>query len=101
MIFVQNVVMVSPLREDDTPGWIYDPETAWYARVIMFFTADIKRKGGLPPRTVRLAFVSWFHEYNLSNSKCITHSAKTVTMWNCYGFIMVHIGPSPSLTYSE
>ena len=66
--------MIRPCYEGDdhTTPWKFGMNTAWYARACMFFTAELKRKGGLPNLQVRLAYVRWYHRYTLDSGKLLS-----------------------------
>jgi hypothetical protein len=53
------------------PGldWEFTLHEAWYARVVLFFTAELQRKYGKPNALVRLAYVQWYHRYDLDSGE--------------------------------
>uniref|UniRef100_A0A7S1HI76 Uncharacterized protein n=1 Tax=Hemiselmis andersenii TaxID=464988 RepID=A0A7S1HI76_HEMAN len=62
----RNVVMFNPCDGGTEDNWEFDLHTAWYGRPLIYFTCELSRVNNLCPIKLRLAFVSWFHEYDIS-----------------------------------
>lgn len=60
----------SPTAGDfELDGWKFSFDEAWYARVVLFFKAELKRKNGKPNALVRLAYVQWYHRYDVDSGE--------------------------------
>jgi hypothetical protein len=69
LVSTQNVVMICPenISGDPDEDWKFSFEDAWYARVILFFTAQIQRVGRRPNLMVRVAYVQWLHRLDVDS----------------------------------